>query len=230
MEETWYILCFVSLVGTFASLTSYDYWLVRSQEYLKFYYLVLNILLLVLGVFIIDFTPAYFIAMSLLGLAIVHCNIKVTPYTPLATKTIEYVQRDTNKKSIKLLIFNVYQDSNDYAKLKELIAQYDPDIVSLFETNQEWADQLEEIRLTYQYGLEEILENAYGTILMSKIPFLESTINHFVDEQIPSTEVVIEMGFKNLRMLGLHPRPPIIGESKFVQRRTKNSEKRINTS
>lgn len=225
MVVIWYLLTGLSVTGTFLPLLSYDYWLVRSQEYLKYYYLISNIILLIAGPFLISFSPIFYMAVALLCLGIVHCNRKITPYTPLATKTIEIVDRDEKKQVLKLLIFNVFQESEAYGKLIELIEGYSPDIVSLFETNQEWAENLRPLKETYKYGVEKILENTYGTILLSKIPLITSDINHFVDEKIPSTEVVIDINDSRLRLLGLHPEPPIVGESQFATKKNKEFQK-----
>jgi endonuclease/exonuclease/phosphatase (EEP) superfamily protein YafD len=50
-------------------------------------------------------------------------------------------------------------------------------------------------------------------MLFSKIELLEGGINYLVKPDIPSAEILVKVNGSIIRILGLHPRPPVPGES-----------------
>jgi len=136
----------------------------------------------------------------------------IIPYTPIAKKQID----DATDKAgdiLKLLIHNVYQYNTEYDKLLELIKEQSPDVILLLETGIEWDRATQSLKSDYPYVVKEIRENTYGIIMMTRLPVLEGGINHLVSEEIPSAEMLVKVGEQQVRILGIHPEPPLPGHA-----------------
>lgn len=138
----------------------------------------------------------------------------IKPYFIFSTPSVPDAPKGKQGEQLKILVFNVLLSNTNYEAFIELVSNDRPDTILLLEPGKAWDDNLSVVYREYPHIIKKIQEDTYGIIFMSRIPFDESKINHFVTERTPSTEVLIKMGDRRVRIFGIHPEPPAPGEQK----------------
>jgi endonuclease/exonuclease/phosphatase (EEP) superfamily protein YafD len=119
-----------------------------------------------------------------------------------------------DKNEFKLFSANVFQDNHEYETLLQQIRKADPDLIFLLETNAAWARAVSTLKKDYPYQLLAPQENTYGLLFYSRLVLTEEKINFLVKDDIPSIEAIINLPSGNkIQLWGLHPEPPVPGES-----------------
>ena len=60
------------------------------------------------------------------------------------------------------------------------------------------------------------LENTYGLLFYSRLKLEKAKINFLVKNDLPSIEAIVILGSgKKVQLWGLHPEPPVPGESLY---------------
>lgn len=206
------ILCIVaSLIPRLSS----DYWLIRVQNYFKAFYLLLNLGLLIVFLTLpkVD-TVSFFIIFGLFFSLIV-CLVAVARYTSIAPTKVKAAVSLKPQLQLGLLVYNVWQNNDNFLGLMSMVKDHDPDIILLLETDSKWDKGTERLEVKYPHIIKEIREDTYGLKFMSKRPFLEGCINKFVLEGVPSSEAVINLNKVPIRVFGIHPKPPVPGEKLY---------------
>lgn len=121
--------------------------------------------------------------------------------------------------SVSILEANVLQKNRDYGQFIEMVESYSPDLVVALETDQGWADTLINSLSDYEYVQSEPLDNTYGMLLLSRIPFVKSETKYRVKDDIPSFDIDIELGGREVSIYVVHPRPPSPSESDSTTQR-----------
>jgi endonuclease/exonuclease/phosphatase (EEP) superfamily protein YafD len=122
---------------------------------------------------------------------------------------------DTGQEKITILVANVFQDNNDFAKLLALVELRDPDVIFLLETDQKWLKGVKSLKQTHPYFIEVPKDNTYGLLFYSKFPLHNVEVNYLIDKEIPSIVADVEFDDQQIRIYGLHPMPPVPQESEF---------------
>lgn len=139
---------------------------------------------------------------------------RVLPYTPLWPVAVAQVGREAGGATVSVLISNVLMENRDTAKVADLIARRDPDIVFLTETDGFWAEELAETIARYPHKVVRPQENHYGLILLTRLPVVESELLSFADPDEPLVRIVLRLADGGpLTFWGLHPEPPIPGRT-----------------
>lgn len=206
-----YILAVWGIVGSVLPLHRSKHWFVRGQANFRAFYLVYDVLLMVALVSISGTLWAKSILFVMLLYGAVLCWRSIAPYTPIGSVSIADV-KGPGAESISILIHNVYQYNTKYANLIEMVQKENADVVLLLETSIDWDKPLSPLYSEYEYVVKEIREDTYGIVMMSKLPVLEGGINHLVSKNIPSAEMLIMIVGIPVRILGIHPEPPIMTE------------------
>lgn len=207
------ILISFFIAFTWIPLIKLDYWWVRVFDYPRFQKLsvfaTLMIFWMLLGREDAGFwywTAGIFVSMSYLVFL-------VWPYSILGKKMVQKEPYDP-EKGIHLIVGNVFQYNREFEKTLNLIQIKDPDLVFLVETDQTWADALTPLHLTFEHRILLPLENTYGLVLYSKLPFKRQQIHYLINEEIPSLEIDVELRNGQLiTIYAIHPAPPVPGES-----------------
>jgi len=209
-----YIFSILTIVGTLLPLNKSKLWFVRDQVNFRAYYLVGNIFLLV-GICILNNILSIPTLILLAGHAfcIFICIRSIKPYLFFSPTSIQSATHSDSGIPLKILIFNVLQDNDEYDKFLKLADTENPHIILLLETDEAWENALSPLENEYPHTIKEIRDDTYGIYFMSRVPFIEKKLNHFVSDDIPSIEALIKVGAHNLRIFGLHPEPPLPGEA-----------------
>lgn len=138
----------------------------------------------------------------------------VLPYLPVYPKQVEKSREPVPENTIRLLIFNVFIENREFAKFLKLVEQTNPDLILLAEPDERWTREISALEKTYPFTLLHPLENAYGMALYSRFEIVNSKINFFIEDDIPSIITDVKLGSGELITLYcLHPRPPVPTES-----------------
>jgi endonuclease/exonuclease/phosphatase (EEP) superfamily protein YafD len=95
-----------------------------------------------------------------------------------------------------------------------MIRKYDPDIILLVETDEEWAKGIDLSLENYPYQIRQPQDNTYGMLVYSRLKILKHTLRFLVEKDIPSITADIQgRDGKIFRLYCLHPKPPVPNES-----------------
>ncbi|RYZ99241.1 MAG: endonuclease [Sphingobacteriaceae bacterium] len=204
------------LVGiVFLPLIKNNYWIFRSLEYPRAQKFVLCVVVLAgWGVFYLSTGVINIYAVAALIIATGFLTAKIYSYTIFSIKEVQTVTSRNKANEIKVFSANVYQDNTGYAALLTQIKAADPDVIFLLETDEKWEQGVKELEVNYPNTLKAPLSNTYGLLFYSRYELSKAQVNYLVKNDIPSVEALVHLpsGIK-VQVWGLHPEPPVPGES-----------------
>lgn len=210
-----YILSFLTICFTLIPLIKHEYWVFRVFDYPRLQKLVLTTICFVLQLRYLNYSNIFdWILLVAIALNGIHLMSQIILFTPFAKKQVLSTKVDFAEQTLSLMVANVYEgNKNTIGCLKE-IADADPDVVLLLETNQRWDRETRNLSSQYPYHVRVPLENTYGMLLYSKLPLLDANINYLVEKDIPSIHctVTLKSGL-NVQLYALHPTPPVPNEN-----------------
>lgn len=216
MEIVLSVISVLLIISVFLSLIRNDFWIFKILEYPRLQKLALFIVVTACWAFFWPLRPAFQVIAVGLLLSIIYLVYKIWPYTPLSKKEMIRVMPAKNKNEFKIFSANVYQDNRQYQKMLQQIKSADPDIIFLLETNAAWANAVKALEKEYPYTLLSPLENTYGLLFYSRFALENAKVVFRVKDDIPSIEATIILpSGKKVQIWGLHPEPPVPGESLY---------------
>ncbi len=207
------------LILTAAQRIPSDIWWIRISDFPHIQLTVLTAILLIAVLLWTDW--GFWLTKVLAGLgiiAIIYQIYIIYPYTIIPEPQVEGTEECANA-SVSILEANVLQKNRDYGQFIEMVESYSPDLVVALETDQGWADTLINSLSDYEYVQSEPLDNTYGMLLLSRIPFVKSETKYRVKDDIPSFDIDIELGGREVSIYVVHPRPPSPSESDSTTQR-----------
>lgn len=140
--------------------------------------------------------------------AFVYQVARIWPYTPLGRKE-SFAARSTDpRRRLRLFVANVLMTNRRSEGLLELIAETSPDVVILLEPDGWWEERLRGLERSYK-AAKCALDNTYGMLVYSRLPWREVEIRFLVNEEIPSIFARLELPTGDLVDLwAVHPLPP----------------------
>jgi endonuclease/exonuclease/phosphatase (EEP) superfamily protein YafD len=202
------------VVAVFITLVRNDYWIFKVMEYPRLQKLVMVLLTLATWYFFPPHSVFHWSVFVALSVAAVYLLYKIWPYTIFSFQEIKRTDAPQQDNGLSIFAANVYQDNRNYSALLSQVRSMNPDLVFLLETDQGWADAVKELEQEYAYSLRQPLDNTYGLMFYSRLPLKEGTVLHLVKNDIPSIEAVVQLpSGQEIRIWGLHPEPPVPGES-----------------
>jgi endonuclease/exonuclease/phosphatase (EEP) superfamily protein YafD len=217
MEIVLAIVSGILILSVFLSLIKNDFWIFKILEYPRLQKLFLIIVVLTFWFFYLPIEKLFYqILFGGLVLSMIYLLYKIWPYTRLAKKEMIKVRSTDPDNELKIFAANVLQENEQYNSMLNQIKSADADMVFLLETNKAWGDAMEELKEKYSYHLLCPLENTYGLLFYSRLELEDAKINFLVKSELPSIEavVILPSGAK-VKIWGLHPEPPVPGESLY---------------
>ncbi|MEJ2006226.1 MAG: endonuclease/exonuclease/phosphatase family protein [Cyclobacteriaceae bacterium] len=211
-EQVLYIPLILLLLLTIAQRIPSGVWWIRISD---FPHVQITVLTALVVIAVILWAPGsqFKKVMVVLGIVGVGYQIyNIFPYTAMAPQAVEGSD-DCPVSSVSILEANVYQKNRQYGKFIEQVRAYNPDIVIALETDQDWADTLRVSLNDYPYVMSEPLENTYGMMLFSRMPYSNEKVKYRIRDSIPSFILDLNMESQDVRMYVVHPRPPTLTDS-----------------
>lgn len=206
------------LLATALPLVRSDYWTFRALEYPRFQKLVLGLCIVAMLVTLrhaADRAFPYLLTATLLCCG--YLLVKIFPYTPLAPREMVHARSGGGKGTgLKIFAANVLQTNHDFGAMLRQIQSADPDIVFLVETDAAWAAGTASLQATHPHILHMPLENTYGLLFFSRLPVRNARVLFRADPEVPSIEAEVQLPAGPwVKVYGLHPKPPVPGESQY---------------
>jgi endonuclease/exonuclease/phosphatase (EEP) superfamily protein YafD len=208
-------LTYLLTVLTFLPLVRDKYWIFRALEYPRLQKLFLVLALLAgWGLHWYLSREISMHSFFLLGVCAIYLFIKVFPYTPFATKEVANASSSETPPSVRIFTANVYQDNTRFEDLLKQIRDCRPHIVLLMETDKKWVEAVSELDSEYAWVLKVPRDDTYGMVFLSNLPLREASVRYLVKDSIPSVSAIADLGSgTEVALYGLHPEPPVPGES-----------------
>lgn len=111
-------------------------------------------------------------------------------------------------KPIRAMLLNVNSRLGNAERVKQLIAEVNPDILVLEEINSKWMNDLQSIKASHPYISAKPRSDNFGIGLFSKLPIIEAKTAYIGDGEVPSILATIETHSSELRIIATHPPPP----------------------
>ena len=206
----------ISIFLTLLPLIPSDYWWIRMFDFPLLELTFLTLLSIIL--FFIKFDIKNYKDLLFL-FAMVFCFLyqfgKIMPYTTIYDKEMFDTNLVDTSNDLKIFAANVLQDNESYHKLNDRIKTLDADIMLFTETDTIWRNAIRsELPSSYIYQVEVPLPNTYGMLLYSKLPLIDPTVHHMVDDSIPSIHTKFKMrSGKIVQLYAIHPTPPMPQEN-----------------
>lgn len=217
MEIVLAIVSTLLILAVFLSLIKNDFWIFKILEYPRLQKLYLVIVAVACWFLYWPIENRFYLLLfGALVASVVYLLYKIGPYTRLAKKEMIRVHSKDKNNELKIFSANVLQENKQYDSMLQQIRTADADLVFLLETNKAWADAMVDLEKEYPYTLLKPLENTYGLLFYSRLKLNEAKINFLVKSDLPSIEAIVLLpsGAK-VKIWGLHPEPPVPGESLY---------------
>lgn len=210
MDIALYILAYFCILSTLISLSRGVKWWIRAFDFPFAQVTVMTVLSIACFVIFTDLHTIFeYTTLGLLIAVFIYQLTIVIPYTPLYFRQVQDYQEGTERSSIKILSSNVLISNRKTEKLKKLIADENPDVITLLEADEYWKNNMSYLTSDYPHHTLIPLENTYGLLLYSRFPLEKTKINYLVEPDIPSVDTLIKFpNGKSARMIVVHPPPP----------------------
>ena len=151
--------------------------------------------------------------LAVLGACLAYQCWRILPYTPLARREMDFATEAAPGRDVRLLAANVLMENAQHAKVRDLVADTDPDVLLLMETDATWVAALEPVLARYPTVLREPRDNYYGLVFATRLRAAEARVVYLTTDDTPSVYAELSApDGASFRFLGLHPRPPVPGE------------------
>jgi endonuclease/exonuclease/phosphatase (EEP) superfamily protein YafD len=110
---------------------------------------------------------------------------------------------------IRVASINVWRDNKDGERIAEMLREAKVDVVLLMEVNASWMERLAPLRGYLPYVVELPQDDCFGIALFSRIPLDDARIEWTTSGLTPAIFARLTLGHRAIRLLGLHPVPPV---------------------
>ncbi len=200
-----------TVLVTLFRFVSLDYWWVRVFDFPHIQLTILSIIAFFAYFIKFDFKIRNdYIFSTVLLLCMAYHISRIYIYTPLAPLEAMNSSEDS-KKSISVFTANVLQENKEKSLLVSEIDKFNPNIVLLTETNNDWIKYVSNnISEEYKYSIKKPMDNTYGMVLYSKNKLIDSQIKFLVEENIPSIHTKVLLDDNTIfQLYCIHPTPPM---------------------
>lgn len=178
-----------AVAATAGAFLAYVHWTLDLLSHFRLQYVVVTFFLVIAALFL------RMRATALLGGVVAAVNLAaIAPYLMSVAEP-----SGANTETIRMLTVNVSAHNHNYQALRDLIADYQPDVVGLQETDQAWVDALHRVAADYPYRILRPEEGAYGLVLLSRFPLHEIATSPYREEGV-QTAILAEMDFEDSRV------------------------------
>lgn len=110
--------------------------------------------------------------------------------------------------SLRVMLANVNSELGDPERVLAAVADIDPDVVALEETDARWMDALSPLRKKYPHVLSAPREDNFGIALFSKRPLESARVAEIGAAGVPTLFASVPLGDSRIELVATHPLPP----------------------
>jgi endonuclease/exonuclease/phosphatase (EEP) superfamily protein YafD len=200
----------VVLVVSFLPMWNTNLWWVRVMEFPRLQIAIVGVVILLAALFLSG--ASRFLLPAMMVVACGYQAWRIFPYTTFSP--VEMKLAAPAPDAIRVLSSNVLMENTRHDLLRDAIESFDPDILLLMETDQTWIDALEPVLARYSTVIREPKSNHYGMVFATRLAVDEARFVRLTTSETPSVFAQLKgPGETRFRFVGLHPRPPVPGES-----------------
>lgn len=147
-----------------------------------------------------------------LGLAAVAYQVyRLYPYPAFMDETMAAAGECAPQARLRVMIANVQKSHEVAGPFLDRVAEADPDILLVMETDAFWNDALAPLDATFAHSAQSIPQDAaFGMHVFSRLPLVEPRFTDLFGSGTPTLEAGLTLGTgETVRFFGLHPRPPL---------------------
>jgi len=205
----WVLTCLM-ISATVLPLSHMGAWWIRDLDFPRLHFVIISFIVGIAACLTLDISHIYtklIIAIHIICFS--YHAYWILPYTIFFPKSVAKSKYDNTKNSISLFSSNVLTPNKNTQALKDLIAEYKPNILVTLETDKRWQAALDELKVDYPYTVACPQDNLYGMHVYSNLPLENTRIEFLIEDNIPSIHACIKhpSGAK-IRAHFLHPAPP----------------------
>jgi endonuclease/exonuclease/phosphatase (EEP) superfamily protein YafD len=203
-------LALVFIALTVLPVVRHDYWVIRVCDFPRLQIAGAGVLLLAVY-FVLWGVHRLVEEVVLAGLfaAVVYQAYWIWPYTPYTNTQVHDATGEDPDSSLSVLVANVWIQNRQAQPFLDLVAEADPDLILVLETDQWWVDHLDALEEEYPHVVHHPQDNPYGLALYARYPLHDATVRFLVDDEVPSVRARVELpSGQRVWFYGVHPRPP----------------------
>ncbi|MAL98751.1 endonuclease/exonuclease/phosphatase family protein [Hydrocarboniclastica marina] len=197
-------------LSTLASILTHEGWWVRVHDFPRLQLAAISALIALLAIGLLDRTsvPTWVLVIAN-ALCMLYQGWWILPYTRLVPTEVHRAAPGSRDNAIRVLNTNVLTPNRRARQLLDIIQDNNPDIVVALETDRWWQTQLDALDADYPYSLKCPLDNLYGMLVYSRLPFTDQKIQYLVEDQVPSAHALVTLpSGAQVQFHALHPAPP----------------------
>jgi len=209
------LLLLILSAGSLLNLSTSAHWFVRGWDFPRMQ--ILTIAALAAGIFLLVQLASsqslgetwVWLNGGLFGFLLAWHGCRILPYTPLWKKQTLSARAFDSGQSLRMVISNVQQENAQHEKWIATMERVTPDIVLAVEINDRWLADLKSWMSQYPHRIVRPQDNWYGMLLASRLPLLDAKFRFLVQDDVPTVDARVRLASgKEVRVIGVHPRPP----------------------
>lgn len=214
IAASWIVLPLVLLaaIASLLPLVETNVWWVRSFDFARVQILIALVVLLLVYVPLAPRLGAVAwtgIALGILGIA--YHGYKLYPYPSVMDEMMVDAPGCPAEDRVSVLAANVQKSHETAGPFLALVAEIEPDLLLVMETDAWWNEALAPLDATFAHRAQSIPEDAaFGMHVFSRLPLREPRFTDLFGSGTPTLETGVALGNgETIRFFGLHPRPPL---------------------
>lgn len=203
----------LAVAGSFLPLIETNVWWIRYFDFPRLQLAIALLLLLAAAVALRSRVGRVGWGVVVLGvLALGYQTVTLYPYSPFPAHAAVGRETCDPESSLTLMIANVQEKNEEARPFLDLVAEVDPDLLLVMETDEWWDRHLAEMQDRYPEKEQFIPEDhgAYGMHVLSKLPLTSFEFLFLFDAYTPTAVADVELrNGETIQFLGMHPHPPL---------------------
>ncbi len=114
------------------------------------------------------------------------------------------------QRTVRLLLANVQLDNRSHGRVLDLVEEADADVLVFQEVNERWRSALAPITVKYPYIAGKPREDAFGTIVYSRLPIEDVDVLELGEAGRSTVCLRVVVDGAPLTIVCTHPKPPLL--------------------
>jgi endonuclease/exonuclease/phosphatase (EEP) superfamily protein YafD len=210
-------LAWLVILGTVLSFIPHPHWLFRMFDFPRLHLAVAAAV--AIGIYSwLGYADRWWLdapVLLILSVGLIFHLLRIVPYTRLWRTEAKAIEPDGGTceigggRRIRLVITNVQMENEQFDRWHDVIAAADPDVLVAVETDAKWAESIRRLQTRLPYIAEQVQDNYYGMMVLSRLRLSDTRIAFLVQDDVPSIHTRVHLGDgSHVRLIAVHPRPP----------------------